>query len=163
MNKKKIIMIAAAAVLLMALAITVIAYDSSEDPLVSFSYLTTVFKPQIMSEVDTKINAKVGSASSSQPAASSSSSYEVVELKQGDALYAKDACDIMLRSGSVICVAPDEKQGIADYTDATEILNGKPLIKNHMCLIPRGDGRGVFATSASVYIMVRGNYSIVRK
>ena len=46
-------------------------------------------------------------------------------------------------------------------TDASEIYNGYSLTKNHLCLIPRGDGRGVVATSDSVYIMVRGDYTIV--
>lgn len=151
MKNKKTIMIIAACALVIALGLSVMAYDSSDDPLISLSYLTDIFKPQILREVENK----VGSADVP-------SGYEVIELKQGDALFASDACDIMLRSGSASCIAPDAKQGIADYTDATEIMNGKPLVKNHMCLIPRGDGRGVMATSASVFIMVRGKYTVVK-
>jgi hypothetical protein len=67
----------------------------------------------------------------------------------------------MLRSGSAVCVAPDTLQGLADYTDATEILLGQPLTKNHMCMIPRGDGRGILITSEIAYIMVRGAYTVV--
>jgi len=46
-------------------------------------------------------------------------------------------------------------------TTAAEIYNAQALTKNHMCLIPRGDGRGVRATSESVFIMIRGDYTIV--
>ena len=158
MKKKKLVMIIASAVLLLALGLTVMAYDSSEDPIVSLSFLNEVFRPQIMRDVDKKIETAVSDSNSGSTAAPSG--YEVIELKMGEALYATDACDIMLRSGQAVCIAPDPKQGIADYTDAAEILNGNPLVKNHMCLIPRGDGRGILATSESVFIMVRGNYTI---
>ena len=45
-NKKFIILMSAAAALTAALGITVAAaYDSSEDPLISLSYLKNIFKP----------------------------------------------------------------------------------------------------------------------
>ena len=77
-------------------------------------------------------------------------------------MYADGACDIMLRAGKATCIAPDPTQGLADYTDASEIYNGQELTKNHMCLIPRGDGRGIRAASESVFIMIRGEYTIVK-
>ena len=67
----------------------------------------------------------------------------------------------MLRAGSAYCVAPDASQGIADYTAGAEIYNYQYLTKNHMCLIPRGDGRGIVADSESVFVMVKGEYTIV--
>lgn len=100
-------------------------------------------------------------SSGSSSVTTASSSYEVVELGYGDALYAASACDIMLRSGSAYCLAPDASQGISDYTAGVEIYNYQYLTKNHMCLIPRGDGRGIFADSESVFVMVRGEYTIV--
>jgi len=175
MKMKKIAVIAVVAVLLCALGVSVAAYDSSEDPIISLSYLTDIFKAQILTEVDkrveTEVNAKLAgytpstqsdSATDGSTASSASSEFVVVELTTGDELYAAGACDIMLRAGTAICTAPDLKQGIADYTDATEIYAGESLVKNHMCLIPRGDGRGVIATSESVFIMVRGNYTVVK-
>ena len=174
--KKKVIAIILVCVTLIVSGAAVLAYDSSSDPIVSLSYLTDVFKPQILNELSAEITSKVSEAvgkiagNAQTPADNQQSSneqpvqsgYTVIEMTAGDELYALDACDIMLRAGDAVCIAPDPKQGIADYTDATEILNGAALIKNHMCLIPRGDGRGVRAESASVYIMVRGNYTIVK-
>ena len=160
-------------VLAVTLAVGVIAsvgstvaavYDSAEDPVISLSYLYDVFKVELLDEV----KALIGNSSDertvtvTRPEASSGATYEVVELTRGDCLYAEGACDLMLRSGTAVCIAPDVSQGIADYTSAYEIYNGDSLTKNHMCLIPRGDGRGVCATSDSVYIMVRGEYSIVK-
>lgn len=180
MKKKKIILTAVALAIVSALAITVAAaYDSSEDPLISLSYLRDIFKKEILEEVDDKLeefksnveysgntenNGSSGAGESpAVPADTASQSYEVVELSEGDALYAVTACEIILRSGKASCVAPDANQGIADLTDASEIYNGYALTKNHLCLIPRGDGRGVTAASETVYIMVRGDYTIVEK
>ena len=96
------------------------------------------------------------------PAEPAAVTYEVIEMKYGDCLFAAGAVDIMLRAGSAVCIAPDAGQGISDDTACAEIYNGEALTKNHMCLIPRGDGRGIMATAQSLYIMVRGDYSLVK-
>ena len=175
-----------------ALAVTAFAasYDSSEDPLISLSYLTETFRPSIEKDYKERIAAleekieqlsaggsaeeKIeqlsagGSAMETTTAttetntasASAMHGYTVVELNYGDCLFASGACDIMLRAGSAFCIAPDPTQGISDYTAGVELLNKDSLTKNHMCLIPRGDGRGIMATAQSVYVMVRGEYTI---
>lgn len=181
-NNKFVKILASTLAVAAALGITVAAaYDSSEDPLITWSYLRDIFKPEILDAVDEKVDERFEEydillenkkdeteeipeetePEETTPPAAVSSTYEVLELKMGDAVYAVSACDIMLRSGTVNCIAPDATQGIADYTSAEEIYNGMPLTKNHMCLIPRGDGRGVIATSETVFIMVRGDYTIV--
>ena len=154
------------------------AYDSSVDPIVTLSYLTNQFKNEILSEVDKRIESITGSLeayriereSSPQPVVTvpdpvapsgASAAFEVVELGYGDILYASSSCEIMLRAGSAVCIAPDAGQGLADITDGCELYNGDYLTKNHMCLIPRADGRGIIAQSQSVFIMVRGDYYIV--
>lgn len=156
-----------------AIGVTVAAtYDSSEDPLITLSYLTKIFKTELLEELNNSIEDEIArrmdnldisdyTSSGSSSVTTASSSYEVVELGYGDALYAASACDIMLRSGSAYCLAPDASQGISDYTAGVEIYNYQYLTKNHMCLIPRGDGRGIFADSESVFVMVRGEYTIV--
>ncbi len=174
MKRKNIFIITSIAALVVGLAMTVAAaYDSSSDPLITLSYLRDVFKSELMTEIDEKLAdyssnnydapEETGVETESQSTSDNavSQNYEVIELTNGDALYAVSACEIILRSGSAVCTAPDANQGIADMTDASEIYNGYSLGKNHLCLIPRGDGRGVVATSESVYIMVRGDYTIV--
>jgi len=179
--------------LLSALSVTVLAasYDSSEDPIISLSYLTEVFRPSIVQDYEEKIAAleeKIDALTKSgitppetrpapettpepetqpelettpEPQPAAGMTYEVIQMKYGDCLFAAGPIDILLRAGAAICIAPDATQGISDYTEGTEIYNGENLTKNHMCLIPRGDGRGIMATAESVYIMVRGEYSLV--
>lgn len=164
--------------LLSAMTVTVLAatYDSSEDPIISLSYLTDVFRPNLVKEYETKIaalEAKIDALSggtytpvetepeSDTASQAVSSTYEVIEMKYGDCLFAEGPIDILLRSGKAICIAPSASQGISDYTEGVEIYNGENLTINHMCLIPRGDGRGIMATAQAVYIMVKGEYSLV--
>ena len=181
MKSKKLTVMAAVMAAAAAFGVSAAAtYDSSEDPLISLSYLTKIFKTELVEELNDTIEDEVAKRirnldlsqyltqeeeKNEEPAptapAAVSSQYEVVQLGWGDALYAASACDIMLRSGLAYCIAPDPTQGIADYTAGTEIYNYEYLTKNHMCLIPRGDGRGIIAASESVYIMVRGEYTIV--
>ncbi len=177
-----------------ALSVTVFAssYDSSEDPIISLSYLTEIFKPSLVAEYEEKITAlekKLDTLSAQlaemptepEPAAPettepeppppaaetpesipNAATYEVIEMKYGDCLFADGPVDLMLRAGKAICIAPDAGQGISDYTEGKEIYNGESLTKNHMCLIPRGDGRGIMATAESVFIMVKGAYTLVQ-
>lgn len=171
-NNKLIAGFAAALAVVSALGIAVgAAYDSSENPLITLTYLTDIFKVELLDEVDERLEALEARLDTSsdddymynEPAVSETVTehYEVVELKYGDALYAVSACDIMLRAGVATCIAPDPTQGISNYTVGAEIYNGETLTKNHMCLIPRGDGRGVLAQSESVFFMVKGDYTIV--
>lgn len=175
--KSKFIKVTAIAIAaIAAFGVTVGAtYDSSEDPLITLSYLTKIFKTELLEELNSAIDDEIARRMedldlsdyqpSSAPATTdtvASSAYEVVELSVGDALYAVSACDIMLRSGSAYCIAPDASQGISDYTAGVEIYNYQYLTKNHMCLIPRGDGRGIIADSDSAFVMVKGEYTIVK-
>ncbi len=213
--------IAAALAAVLSLGVTVFAasYDSSEDPLISLSYLTKIFKPEIEKEYKeataglestaaalanevtlltgeisslkadtttlknavTALESKLaalektlenpGSTTETTPPDTEtetpvseppSALFEVVELTWGDAVYAVSACEIQLRAGEAFCIAPDASQGLADITTGDEIYNGQSLETNHLLLIPRGDGRGIMANSQSVFIMVRGEYKIVK-
>ncbi len=193
MKKKKVIAAIISLLTLSAVGITAgAAYDSAEDPLISLSYLTDIFKPEMIdfiddrfdeimeqlekekNETESETETESESETDAEPDIPSESEetedstptqagYEVVELGEGDALYAVSACEIILRAGKVSCIAPDEGQGIADLTSADEIYDGIGLTKNHLCLIPRGDGRGIIATTESVFIMIRGDYTIVEE
>ena len=178
MKKKIIIIISAVLAIVAALGITVAAaYDSSEDPLISLSYLLDVFEPELfekfqtrfdeleeflVAEIDERLENVDTSGGNSSSDSSAGAVFEVIELTTGDQLYAVSACEIMLRAGNASCIAPDATQGLSDYTVGAEIYDGQPLTLNHMCLIPRGDGRGIVAESESVFVMVRGEYTIVK-
>ena len=189
MKRKTVTILAAALALVVSTGVLAAAasYDSSTNPIVTLNYLTNNFKKEILEAVDQRIDAKIAAiretlentspAESVQqpepepvvqtqpdptPAAAPSAAYEVVQLSAGDALYAGGSCEVILRAGEAYCIAPDPTQGLADTTNGYEIYNGQALTKNHNCLIPRADGRGILAVTETVFIMVRGEYSIVK-
>ncbi len=183
--KKHVKIIVSVLAIICALTVTVIAaYDSSEDPLISFSYLNDIFKKEILAEMDEMIEDRFDELQSGideyladlelpetsvpdddddpdDSSGTASAGWEIVEITNGQAIYAVSTCELILRSGSAVCIAPDATQGIADITDGVEIYNGQNLTKSHLCMIPRGDGRGIKATHESVYVMIRGEYTIV--
>ncbi len=160
-------------------------YDSSEDPIVTLSYIQSIFKPQVdnqISETEKKLTDEINSLKSeiellksqiSSGAVSTTETedsenqggiYEVLELKKGDTLTADSPCEVILRAGQIQVVSPYAEQGIGDYTSGTDLFNGTNIDKNHLLIIPRGgDGRGITVTSDSAFVMVRGEYSIANQ
>ena len=89
-------------------------------------------------------------------------SYEVVTLNNGQMLVAVDgSLELILRPGGTAAVYSEiAGNGVADLTNATELLGGTAVPVNAYCLVPRGDGRGIVCTSEVAYVMVRGKYEI---
>lgn len=151
--------IAASAAAVLAVFGIVLAQEySAEDPLISKSYLDSVFYSQITQYVDEK----VASAAQTAPAApAQSTDYQVITLQEGQTLYAKSSLEFILRPGaSAIAVSPSAENGIANVSHGVELMNGYPIPINVYCVIPRGDGRGIQCLSDTAYIMVRGQYEI---
>lgn len=175
---KKIRWIAAALIaasVLTAATVCAYAYDGTQDPLISLSYLLK-FKqesvdPEIsalnarIAELESKLNAAlaggvVTSSVQTPTVASPEAEYTVVQVNAGTTVLAASPCDIMLRAGTAVAVSPHAAQGLSDYTDGAELLDGQPLTVNHMILIPRDDGRGIRITSDTAYIIIRGRYTL---
>lgn len=172
---------AAAAVLtLLAVsgAITVAATQGSQtDPLVTLSYLTDVFTPSVLTQVDTqteqsrqdyvdKLDASVSGYSTqmeellgglSGSEGQSSAAFSVVDLAQGQKLTGGVGCEVLLRVGTASCVSPGSP-GLIDSTDGSTLENGKALVKNHLYLFTI-EGRSI-SVSTDVKVLVRGTYTI---
>lgn len=189
MKRTKIIALAAAfSVTLTALPMLVYGdvqtYDPENDPLVSLSYIDEVVRPEydekieeleeLISELDSvigglnkslgKANDKINELEKKLAAApeAASDGYEVVYMTQGTKLLAQSPCEIILRSGSAIVVSITSN-GLNNITNGTELLNAADVPLYNCLIVPRGgDGRGIHVTSADAYVMVRGDYQIVR-
>ncbi len=159
---KIILASASAAVAVAALGLVLAAEYSTEDPLISLSYLEQIFYPKITSYVDKSVADSSASASNSQEDADNAKvGYEVITLTQGQTLTAKGALELILRPGGAATVKSDIlENGIADLSNAAELLNGEEVPINAYCLIPRADGRGIVCVSETAYVMVRGEYEI---
>lgn len=151
---------------------------SESDPLVTLSYLTQQTTPAVLSEVDSLMDQRqaelteqlsrvvdryvrevedklAAGGTAAQPA--SGAAFEVVTLSAGQTLVGSAACEVLLRSGTALCVS-DTSPGLVDMTDGTTLAGGGALAANHLYLATI-EGRGVTASTA-VTLLVRGDYTI---
>ena len=143
----------------LALCIPTLAADpgSSDDPLVTLSYVNDVLVPQIKGYIDSSLE---NFASSKAPSDSlSQGSYEIVNLNAGQTLIGGQSCHIILRMGSAT-VLSSQKGGIADVTNGVDLFNGSVVPANHLLIIPVDDGRGITMQTDGI-IMVSGKFSVL--
>lgn len=132
---------------------------SSQDPLVTLSYLNDTFMNSILQRVDQKIAARNSQLSGGQAGGgSTASNFTVVTLSNGQTLNGGIGCEVMLRVGSAVCVS-SSTPGLIDETSAGTLNNGGALVQNHLYMMTI-EGRGVRAAAATTKLLVRGSYTI---
>lgn len=135
---------------------TVLVYGAAttDDPIISLSYLDNIFLPKIISYIDQRFSSFTPNNNTSQTA----ESYEVVSLSAGKSLICDKGVELILRSGSASVIATI-KGGLADVTIGMDLKDGANMPSNHHLIVPVDDGRGVKAASDCL-LMVKGRYSI---
>ena len=129
---------------------------SSDDPLVTLSYLNETFMDSIMSRVDEKIAQR--NSQGQAGASTAADTFTVVTLSNGQTLTGGIGCEVMLRVGTAVCVSPSSP-GLIDESAAATLNNSGALATNHLYMMTI-EGRGVRATSGTVKLLVRGSYTI---
>ncbi len=150
---------------------------TSSDPLVSLSYLTDIFAPSVLADVDDMVAEEQASLeaqletvaqayidqieamaeSQGTNSADEMESYQVVTVTAGQSLILSEGGEVLLRSGTGTCVS-SSNPGLVDMTDGTTLAGGGTLVANHLYLSTI-DGRGVYASTA-LTVLVRGDYTI---
>ena len=137
------------------------APGSSEDPVISLSYITDILWPEIKEYVD---NSKAqnlpesGNGHITPEGMEYSDTFKVVSLTAGQKLIGGDGCEVILRSGNLAVIA-SERGGVSDVTAGIDLPGGTLSPANHLMIIPVNDGRG-FIVNADSYVMVKGDYKI---
>ncbi len=147
---KKLLVLILIIAIILSLPINAAPGDNS-DPIVVLSYLN-----QRLKEYDktiAELNEKIKNTSAG------SNSLDVVTLEPGQKLIAEAGTEIILRGGKVTAIA-SELGGLSDVTLATDIINGAEVAANHLLIVPRSDGRGVYSANGAILI-VRGVYKVV--
>lgn len=142
-----------------------------DDPLISLSYLTDIFRPRVSSDIERagqdltqefdariadleeRFQASQGSSASPGPA----DAFAVVTLRNGQSLTCSVGVEIMLRIGTAngFGAAP----ALVNYTTGTTLSSGSALTINNMYLVTI-EGNGIRATADTVRVLVRGSYTI---
>ena len=120
MKKKTLALILALAALLSLSAFAVFADPgTSDDPLVSKSY----------------VDAQIASVK-----AQSSGTYSVVHIDAGQSVIGKEGTEIIVRAG-VVTAIDNGANGVSDLTTGKDLMSGTEIGLNHLVLVPRDDGR----------------------
>lgn len=126
---------------------------SVDDPLVTKSY------------VDRRINELLGlELPTPVPSTGtfSGQALTVIQLFEGQTLYADAGTEIIVRTGKTVAVSSDEN-GIPDVTAGRDIRPGELIDTNHLLVFPR-EGRGITPASGQdgeIHVMIRGSYRLV--
>ncbi len=160
---------------LIGVAVAAGQQGSQSDPLITLSYLNQQAIPSILEQVDDQVAAReaqlkgqlesvsdgylqeVEDKLNGTGTSSAGGVFQIVNLKAGQTVVGKAACEFLLRTGSGVCVS-DSSPGLIDTTTGSTLAGGSALTANHLYL-GTIDGRGVKATT-DVTIMVRGSYTI---
>ena len=134
---------------------------SAQDPLVTLSYLDSVFAPQMESRLDAMVAQAVYGLDIPQQEEQeqAASVFQVVTLTKGQQLVGDVGCEVMLRVGTAKCVT-NESTGLIDTTDGSVLQDGEALVKNHLYMVTISV-RTVEATADTTKVLVRGPYTIV--
>jgi len=145
-NLIKKISLTACALMFLSVCLPGLAADpgSSEDPLVTLSYINDVLMPQVKSYVDSKSQSLGG--------------FEIVNVKAGQTVITSASTEMILRMGNAQIVAT-QKGGVADVTQGIDLQNGAVMPSNHLLIVPLDDGRGAQMLSDEI-IMIKGNYTV---
>lgn len=122
--------------------------DTQNDPLVTKSYVDKIVAEQVKQAVAEQIEAE----------AVPNNSFIVLHMDKGSRLYGDEGTEFILRSGEAYATTGTNGPMI-DVTAGADLSENEALIKNHLLLCPRNDGRAIVAKT-EVYIMVKGNYEL---
>lgn len=133
---------------------------SANDPLVTKSYVDNqVAKMEKTIEMQAQmIDILTQEINSFDKEEKESGNYEVVTVPAGQSILGKQGTEIIVRSGEGEVIA-SVGGGLQDMTEGTDLLAGTAVPKYHLVIIPREDGRGIYATK-DLIVMVRGGYNI---
>ena len=135
---------------------------STDDPLVTRSYVDNLFaqltggganNQAVVSDVMAQIEQLYGDALRGGAAV-----FRPVEALAGQRIIGHEGTELILRSGTATAHAPGEN-GLSNLTQGADLMHGANITANHLLLIPRRDGRGVYVTQ-DAWFLIKGGYDI---
>lgn len=162
-NKIKKIGIGIGAIVILLGARTVFSEPGSEtDPLVTLSYVEKKIE-QVKYYIDERIR-NIGSDNQN------TSSWQVVDVPAGSFLICKDGTEIILRAGEAKSISKITEvvksngieiidNGLTDVTAGRDLKTDENIMRDHLLIVPRDDGRGAKAIRNSTFL-VKGKYEI---
>lgn len=85
-------------------------------------------------------------------------SFIVISVNAGQTITLEENAQFILRTGEATAIG-GPGGGLSDLTAGVDLLTNDTVSRNHLILIPRTDGRGVYFKTQA-YIMVNGKYTL---
>jgi len=150
-------------ILLLAFSTVIFAAPGdTSDPIVVLSYLNEQIEALIskykLEDID-DMQKQIDNLDSSG-GSSSGMALEIVEIRNGEKIIAGSGSELILRGGEAVIIG-SEMGGISDVTLGKDFVSGMSVVPNHLMIVPRDDGRGVYAEKYAIF-MVRGSYEVVK-
>ncbi|MDR0958598.1 MAG: hypothetical protein LBM16_05245 [Clostridiales bacterium] len=114
--------------------------------------LTETQKAEIVSELLAKVEGLITQGGSKEE-------FEPGFIQAGQTITLDGGTEFALRSGTAKAFITGEN-GLSDFTDGVDLLNGQNVPVNHLIIVPRSDGRGIIAVT-DCWFIVKGAYSVV--
>lgn len=87
------------------------------------------------------------------------SGFVVVEVPAGKTILLNGGSEAIVRSGSATAVG-GTYGGLADVTSGADLKAGAAVTNQHLLISSRSDGRGLKIGANTVYLLIRGGYSL---
>ncbi len=87
------------------------------------------------------------------------SGFVVVEVPAGKTILLNGGSEAIVRSGSATAVG-GTYGGLADVTSGADLKTGAAITNQHLLISSRSDGRGLKIGPNTVFLLVRGGYSL---
>lgn len=144
-------------------AVALAAGDQS-DPLVTLSYLTEKFLPDLEKSTQEKADAKSAELTkqfeqlAGQSGTGGSASYQVVTLSAGQRMNLGLGAEVMLRVGSATAGAA-VNPALVDTTTGGNLNSSGALVQNHLYMATMTD-HYITAGGSTVKVLVRGSFTL---
>lgn len=159
---RKIIILIVVIALSLTTAILAAPGDSS-DPIVVLSYLNqrisnliNDYKLDTLNDKISQLEDEINNSGNS----TGGQSLEIVEIFSGEKIICREGTELILRGGEAIIIGSD-LGGISDVTMGKDLVSTMAVPANHLLIVPRNDGRGVYTNNYAIF-MVRGGYEVVK-
>ncbi|MEL7647410.1 MAG: hypothetical protein AAGU76_04920 [Sedimentibacter sp.] len=154
-------------VLLLAFSTVIFAAPGdTSDPIVVLSYLNerissliSQYKLENIDDMQAQID-KLSSQGTGSSSGSTGMALEIVEIRDGEKLIGGSGTEIILRGGEAYIIG-SQLGGLSDVTLGKDFVSGMAVVPNHLMIVPRDDGRGVYAEKYAIF-MVRGTYQVTK-
>jgi len=132
------------------------AAGTAADPVVTKSYVD-----KALEKLEEKLSLKSASEdtdTADKPETAVSSGWEAIFVEKNKTVLCGAGTQVILRSGNSK-VYDETVNGLSDLTAGKGIYSGDSMVRDHLVLVPRADGRGIVCTT-DCWIMICGAYEI---